>query len=155
MTPQEFIDHANGFWDEVKKSALEDKQSINGQVNIARELLDMYWTVAPIKEHLKYDALRFKFMGVLEAKGKEYSTDSDKLHNFKRAASVAEEYGIKISPAQSAFFFQLKHLVSIHDLVDGLRPEFTHDQMLEKFGDAINYCILIDALETEYKQTNK
>ena len=82
---------------------------------------------------------------VLIKKGTEYSTDDDKLHNFKKAAQISGE-----TPIHCARMFQLKHTTSIQDILDGrLIP--TQEMLNEKFVDYINYCVLIAALKHEEK----
>jgi hypothetical protein len=84
-------------------------------------------------------------MDVLIKKGTEYSTDDDKLHNFKKAAQISGE-----TPVHCAEMFQLKHTTSIQDILDGrLIP--TQEMLNEKFVDYINYCVLIAALKHEEK----
>lgn len=99
-----------------------------------------------------------KIKKILQAKSDEYSTESDKLHNFKRAAQVEN-----CSPEKALIGMFVKHLVSILDIVDeteskcGLDmncfPAFetvTYLNMLdEKITDAINYFILLEALLKE------
>lgn len=103
---------------------------------------------------------------VLMSKSAEYSTKEDKLHNFKRAAQVAD-----CSPEQALFGMYLKHLVSVLDIIEAvdimhkeisgksLTPEevnkvnkvktFTKELIEEKIGDSINYHILLEALLKE------
>jgi hypothetical protein len=79
---------------------------------------------------------------VLNSKGKEYGA-TDRLHNFKVASRIDAE-----TPLQSAWGMFKKHLVSIIDIKDGLQLPTT-DMINEKFGDAINYLILMEALIKE------
>lgn len=78
----------------------------------------------------------------LGRKAEEYSY-GDRLSNFKRAAEIQ-----RITPAQAAWNFTMKHLVSVQDMIESRReyPEALWD---EKLGDAINYLILIEALVKE------
>lgn len=82
----------------------------------------------------------------LDSKSKEYATDSDKLHNFKRAAEMNREH-----PAQSAHGMLTKHLISYMDMVDGISAGkvYYKSQLDEKFGDIINYFILQEAIFSE------
>jgi len=52
---------------------------------------------------------------VLTSKQKEYSSDVDRLHNFKRAAEL---YGGTMEQCLAGFL--LKHVISIIDILDGL-----------------------------------
>jgi len=82
---------------------------------------------------------------VLTEKAKEYSSDTDRLHNFKVGAAL-----LGVSPEKYAWFLSVKHLVSIQDTIDAIDEEFPSQEYVnEKFGDAINYLILLDALIRE------
>ena len=81
---------------------------------------------------------------VLANKRAEYApSDDDRLHNFRVAAALKGT-----SLADAAYGMDLKHIVSVNDIVlsstkGGPIPD---DAVLdEKFGDAINYYILIKA----------
>ena len=83
---------------------------------------------------------------VLIDKSKDYSRGGDKLHNFKRAAVVGET-----TPEKALLGMKLKHDVSILDIVGDLDdlelPSI--EELDEKFGDAINYLILLKAMILE------
>lgn len=95
---------------------------------------------------------------VLSKKGKEYSSDLDRLHNFKRAGKM-----LQCSPEKALIGMWTKHIISILDIVDELDykcgmekdcyPAFDvnrHMAMVEeKIGDSINYLILLEALIKE------
>ncbi len=85
---------------------------------------------------------------VLVDKAKGYADASDRLHNFKRSAAFTRE-----TPAQVCVGFMVKHLTSIADMVDrqatGIVPQ--DNDIHEKFGDAINYLVLLKALVFEAK----
>lgn len=81
----------------------------------------------------------------LAAKAEEYATDTDRLRNFKIAASLSEN-----TPKQAAWGMLVKHLVSISDMIQSDKT-YTSEMWDEKIGDAINYFILIRALEFEEK----
>jgi hypothetical protein len=87
-----------------------------------------------------------KTHAVLNTKGEEYSVASDKLYNFK---ATAKEFGG--TPEQALWGFMKKHLMSIKDMVDGVR-EPTPEMVNEKIGDAVNYLILLEALFLERMQ---
>ena len=78
----------------------------------------------------------------LVTKAKEYQRGPDRLHNFKVAGRVANT-----SPAKALKGMALKHEVSIMDLIeDSSRGIYISEDILdEKFGDAINYLILLKA----------
>lgn len=97
---------------------------------------------------------------VQAAKNAEYASDSDKLHNFKRAGAVLQS-----TPEQALIGMWTKHIVSILDIVDKLDAEnkkagldlvvnpehigIRKAMIEEKIGDAIIYLILLEALLKE------
>ena len=89
---------------------------------------------------------RARIVAILTAKGKEYATDADRLHNFKVSAAFAGT-----TPVYECWAFNRKHLVSIMDMVNAQNQgkRFTSAQWDEKIGDAINYLILLEALLKE------
>lgn len=84
---------------------------------------------------------------VLLNKNKEYSRNGDRLHNFR---SAAQRRGT--DPMSALLGMKVKHEVSIEDMVrdclEGRPP--TRKQIAEKFGDDINYLLLLEALILEY-----
>ncbi len=85
---------------------------------------------------------------VLASKSAEYSTNEDKLHNFKRSAELA---GHCSTPADECCGFMRKHIVSVFDLAnDPVKYGMNRRAMIdEKIGDAINYLILLEAILVE------
>ena len=91
---------------------------------------------------------------VLGAKAKEYSSDTDRLHNFKEGARM-----FNCTPERHLMFLNSKHLISINDMVtalDGpaksysiLEAELAIAKWEEKIGDAIDYLILLEGLVKE------
>lgn len=89
---------------------------------------------------------------VLASKSAEYSTDDDKLHNFKRSAELANESeNGRSTPADECCGFMRKHIVSVFGLVNDSSKGGCNRRALidEKIGDAINYLILLEALLVE------
>lgn len=83
----------------------------------------------------------------LSSKNKEYASDTDKLHNFKRAGRM-----LGCTPERALVGMLVKHLVSLLDIVDKieLKKELPTKKLLdEKCGDSINYVILLEALIEE------
>ena len=76
----------------------------------------------------------------LEGKQGEYAADNDRMHNFNKAAEIAET-----TPERALYGMMAKHLVSVIDIVDdidkGVYPKTALTE--EKFGDLINYLILL------------
>ncbi len=75
-------------------------------------------------------------------KQKEYATDADTLHNFRVGAQLTGQ-----SMADVARGFQLKHVISILDLDKD--KDYPLTLLYEKFGDWLNYQVLISACEWE------
>lgn len=83
---------------------------------------------------------------VLTSKGSEYSTGSDRLGNFKRAASARG-----VIPEEALLGMKIKHTISIDDMVRELSggAEYSIQRWDEKIIDDINYLILLRALLVE------
>ena len=77
---------------------------------------------------------------VLRSKAQEYASDHDRLHNFHKAAGLTGG-----TPKQACWGFNVKHLVSIADMVES-DEEFPLKVWDEKLFDAINYLLLLRAL---------
>ena len=91
------------------------------------------------------DTIHEKIETVLGAKGEEYATDNDRLHNFKVAAGVQ---GITVKEALSGMM--AKHTVSVYDMIaDG--KDHPLEKLDEKILDHINYLILLRAIVVEEK----
>ncbi len=90
---------------------------------------------------------RFGFCArTLQLKGSEYSTNTDRLHNFKIAAAFQG-----CEPESALLGMWAKHLVSIRDIVDGIEAGRLPDEKMlsEKITDSINYLVLLEALFLE------
>lgn len=88
---------------------------------------------------------------VLSKKASEYATDINPYHNF--------DEGLKLSfhdqPEKVAWEYMTKHMRSIMDIIDksGNGESVSRELICEKFGDAINYLILIEGML--YRRQNK
>jgi len=82
----------------------------------------------------------------LITKGKEYARGDDRLWNFKRGASISR----KTLP-RTVEGYLTKHIASFYDIIDdfdkGIHP--SRELINEKFGDIINYMILMEAVLIE------
>lgn len=91
-------------------------------------------------------------LAILRPKGLEYTRGADRLHQFKRAGSI-----LRCTPAQACVGLSVKHLTSILDIVqdsaNGLSP--TLATLDEKFGDFINYLLLLRACIQEGLDTDR
>lgn len=88
---------------------------------------------------------------VLDSKNKEYASNVDRLHNFKRAGKM-----LQCSPEKALVGMMVKHTISILDIVDKLdNGEIPTKEIIEeKIGDNVNYLILLEALIKErYEKT--
>lgn len=86
--------------------------------------------------------VKFRFTKCQETlvkKATEYATEDERLANFKRGATL-----LNTTPAHIAMGYGLKHLISVIDMVEGRLP-VTEEMIDEKFGDAINYLVLLEA----------
>jgi len=96
---------------------------------------------------------------VLKSKGAEYSTDGDRLSNFKRTAQMKNE-----TPEKALQGMWAKQLTSVFDIVDRVEKEnrkmglwfrlnprnwLTKKLLEEKIGDAINYLIILEVMLKE------
>lgn len=83
---------------------------------------------------------------VLDSKSHEYSTEYDRLHNFKLAAELQE-----CNPKKALAGMMAKHVISIYDMC---MSEYIYSTELwdEKITDTINYLILLKALQVEERE---
>lgn len=94
------------------------------------------------------DARIEKIRSVLKSKGTEYSSDADRLENFKNCAKM--EGG---TPVESLRGFWVKHLDSLLRMLRDPQ-QYTEAQWDEKIGDSITYHILLEALLTEQRASS-
>lgn len=95
----------------------------------------------------------YKSKEVLISKGKEYGVESDTLKSFKEQA----DFSMHQEPTSVAWELLVKHLYSVRRIIgeyecEDIIPD--QDMIDEKFGDAINYLVLIEALFKELHSTN-
>lgn len=78
---------------------------------------------------------------VMLVKGKEYRRNNNAYHNFDRAAAMKGE-----TRERALLGMASKHFVSVLDIIDDLDKGIVPTQAMidEKFGDAINYLILLE-----------
>lgn len=88
----------------------------------------------------------------LGQKAEEYSTEDDRLYNFKRAAEV-----LRKTPEEALWGMFLKHFVSLQDIVEDVaKGKLPTEKLLEeKIGDSINYLILLEAMIKERLQQER
>lgn len=85
---------------------------------------------------------------VLDQKDQEYSSDADRLHNFKAAGRMSG-----CSPEMALWGMFAKHLVSVKDEIDKMDENWNYVPSMawvyEKIGDCINYLHLLEGLVVE------
>ena len=82
---------------------------------------------------------------VLTRKSEGYSTEEDRLHNFRTGAALNG-----ITMEQVCWGMATKHIISIRDMVMS-GETYDADIWDEKLGDAINYLALLKAITVERK----
>ena len=86
---------------------------------------------------------------ILLKKGEEYAKTEDVFHNFNNATGIS----LHESNTAVAWEFLVKHLQSIKDIITTHEEtclELPKQELIEeKFGDAINYLILIEGMFKE------
>jgi len=80
---------------------------------------------------------------ILCRKSKEYSTDADKLHNFKTAAAVQG-----VTQIQALSGMMAKHTVSVYDMCMSGKS-YPIPLWEEKITDSINYLLLLKGIIVE------
>jgi len=89
-----------------------------------------------------------KIKSILKQKAKEYSTNGDRLDNFRKGSEA-----IGCNAQTYLYALMTKHLVCVRELAAGVLPN-TEDIVNEKIGDSINYLILLEALLEEERNEN-
>lgn len=92
-----------------------------------------------------------KTRDLLITKASHYASDSDRMHNFKRAGNIKH-----IHPCDALDGMLLKHLTSYYDILGKINngeriPQETID---EKLGDIITYFFLQEALMYDTDSVN-
>lgn len=88
-------------------------------------------------------------MYILGIKDSEYSTEDDRLHNFKAAASL-----MNTTPRKALMGMMAKHTISIYDMCQSEQP-YTDECWEEKLTDSINYLVLLKAVLQDEKGTEE
>ena len=81
---------------------------------------------------------------LLQKKGAEYATDQDVFHNFEEGAKMS----FHDKREMVAWEYMMKHMISIKDMISS-KDAYSEYTIREKFGDAINYLILMEAMMLE------
>lgn len=88
-------------------------------------------------------------MGVLDSKRKEYVYNDNPFQNFE------EGVGMSIVNTREAvtYGYAVKHLQSIRGIIENFEVEGAtppKEVIIEKFGDAINYLIILEQMLLEH-----
>lgn len=82
---------------------------------------------------------------MLVKKNEEYSSDKDRLHQFKMAAELGNT-----TPANALAGMMIKHTISVYDMCYGTEKEsYSKAKWEEKITDHINYLLLLKAVVFE------
>jgi hypothetical protein len=95
------------------------------------------------QEFSKYLEQRLqRIKDTLDKKGEEYAYINNVFVNFEDAGDIAGNCREKIM-----FYYMLKHLISVINIVNKAdKYEYPIKEVIEeKFGDLVNYLILIEA----------
>ena len=80
---------------------------------------------------------------VLQHKRNEYANDIDVFQSFKQGIGISYQK----TPEGVAWEYMSKHLESIKQIIKEIETvEPTMDKVSEKFGDAINYLVIIEGM---------
>lgn len=89
----------------------------------------------------EFEALFDDVVGIMRStlidKAREYATDGDRMHNFKRAGAMNQE-----TPEQALWGMNTKHIVSIMDMIDSEKV-YPLAVWEEKLKDYLNYGVLL------------
>lgn len=103
-------------------------------------------------EYLRSHAANRK-VSVLGKKAEEYSTPTDRMHNFREIAKIMRMHELDVVKALLG-----KHLVSVIDMIEDIKQGkvFTPEYIDEKVGDLDNYTSpLLEFLVREKNFENK
>jgi hypothetical protein len=92
----------------------------------------------------------------MAVKGDEYITGDDVFSAFKKATAIS----FHNCPEQIAWEYMTKHIQSIKDMIEavakhGYKGYPDKDILREKFGDAINYLLILELMLLERSRTVK
>lgn len=112
---------------EAHAGAMQDKPMLSTEEVIINSRLD----------HSRY---------LLMVKGREYTRNSDRLHNFRRAAEMD-----RTTMPRALHGMLQKHLVSYYDMLDDIDKGIMPSEKFvdEKLGDIIVYFLLQEAVINE------
>jgi len=91
---------------------------------------------------------------ILDWKGEEYSTEADRIQNFREIANFIGNKPITISPAMVAFVYLMKHVQSIKNALVSNRVDWRWEAeggegTKQRVADVRNYLLLLSACVDE------
>lgn len=90
-------------------------------------------------------AFQSKQTDTLAAKAKEYSQDNDRLHNFDTAIKLINMVRPIPDRTYAMWCLVSKQLVSVIDILNEPTKDYSEEFLTEKFGDVMNYFMLMYA----------
>ena len=137
------------IWKIIKKALFYHTKVANDLFHLLYNLYSKYNQTYLLFDEQSYkDALQYDCSNILLKKANEYATD-DRLHNFRLASKKLD-----VAMDLVCVMFMVKHIASIDDIVHK-RINMSDMLIKEKFVDAINYSILLKAIEEENNERNK
>ncbi len=93
---------------------------------------------------------------VMVKKGAEYSGDAEVFHNFNNSVGIS----LHKSNVAVAWEYLTKHLQSVKDMIlaietNGDLGKINQNMLDEKFGDVVNYFLLIEGMVKEKIQNKE
>ena len=107
--------------------------------------------VYPPKKFLElYREFEENERGILEIKAGEYSSDEDRLQNFREIANFIGDQPATIDYTMVAFILLMKHIQSIKNAIVNKRFDWAwgtgnKEGLKQRFADARNYLLLLGA----------
>jgi crotonobetainyl-CoA:carnitine CoA-transferase CaiB-like acyl-CoA transferase len=111
-------------------------------------------TLTPERFNEILSAFQAKQTDTLATKAKEYSQDDNRLHNFDTAIKLINLVKPSDDRTYSMWCLNSKQLVSVIDILNEPDKEYTEAFLTEKFGDVMNYFMLMyaDMVERNRKE---
>ena len=111
-------------------------------------------TLTPKRFNEILSAFQAKQTDTLATKAKEYSQNNNRLHNFDTAIKLINLVKPSDDRTYSMWCLNSKQLVSVIDILNEPDKEYTEAFLTEKFGDVMNYFMLMyaDLVERNRKE---
>ena len=111
-------------------------------------------TLTPERFNEILSVFQAKQTDTLATKAKEYSQDGNRLHNFDIAIKLINLVKPSDDRTYSMLCLNSKQLVSVIDILNEPDKEYSEAFLAEKFGDVMNYFMLMyaDLVERNRKE---